>query len=172
MAESFWVKITDSNLRQGDYLNDCAVPIFRYPKLTPETQDIPVDVFDLIVLTQSCDLEQKKVRLVAMCPIFSIEAFEGKNPEFKKKGRWNEVRKGRMEGLHMLGAQKNPTRNREAFVVDFREIYSLPFEYLFQHATELGTRWRLESPFLEHFSQAFARFYMRVGLPSTIPEFQ
>ena len=172
MAESFWIKVKESNLQQGDYLTDCAVPIFRNPKFTPETQDIPVDEFDLIVLTQSCDLEQNKVRLVAMCPIFSIEAFEQKNPEFKKKGRWNEVRKGRMEGLHMLGAQNNPTNNREAFVVDFREIYSLPFEYLFKHATELGARWRLKSPFLEHFSQAFARFYMRVGLPSTIPEFQ
>jgi len=107
-----------------------------------------------------------------MCPIFSIEAFEGKNPEFKKKGRWNEVRKGRMEGLHMLGAQNVPTNNRKSFVVDFREIYSLPFEYLFKHAAELDARWRLKSPFLEHFSQAFARFYMRVGLPSTIPEFQ
>ena len=126
MAESFWVKVKESNLQQGDYLTDCAVPIFRNPKFTPETQDIPVDEFDLIVLTQSCDLEQNKVRLVAMCPIFSIEAFEQKNPEFKKKGRWNEVRKGRMEGLHMLGAQNNPTNNREAFVVDFREIYSLP----------------------------------------------
>ena len=172
MAESFWGKVTVSNLRQGDYLTNCAVPIFRDPKKTTETQDIPVDVFDLIVLTQSCDLEQNKVRLVAMCPIFSIEAFGGRNPEFKKKGRWNEVRKGRMEGLHMLGAQSNPTNNREAFVVDFREIYSLPFEYLFKHATALDARWRLKSPFLEHFSQAFARFYMRVGLPSTIPEFQ
>ncbi len=172
MAESFWVQVTESNLRQGDCLIDCAVPIFRDPKATSETQDIPVDVFDLIVLTQSCDLEQNKVRLVAMCPIFSVAVFEGKNPEFKKRGRWNEVRKGRIEGLHMLGAQNNPTSNRESFVVDFREIYSLPFEYLFEHATKLGARWRLKSPFLEHFSQAFARFYMRVGLPSTIPEFQ
>jgi len=172
MVESFWVKVTESNLRQGDYLPDCAVPIFLDPTPTSETQQVPIDVFDLIVLTQSCDLEQNKVRLVAMCPISPIQAFEGKNPEYKKKGRWNDVRKGRIEGLHMLGALSNPTNNREALVVDFREIYSLPFEYLVKHATELGPRWRLKSPFLEHFSQAFARFFMRVGLPSTIPEFQ
>ena len=47
MAESFWIKVTDSNLQQGDYLLDCAVPIFRDPKITSETQDIPVDVFNL-----------------------------------------------------------------------------------------------------------------------------
>jgi len=172
MAESFWNKVTDSHLHQGDYLTDCAVPIFLDPTVSSETQEIPIDVFDLIVLTQSCDLEQNKVRLVAMCPIYSIQAFEKRNPEFTKKGKWNEVRKGRMEGLHMLGALSNPTNNREALVVDFREIYSLPFEYLIKHATGLGSRWRLKSSFLEHFSQAFARFFMRVGLPSTIPEFQ
>ena len=172
MPESFWVKVTESNLRQGDYLTDCDVPIFLDPTVTSETQEIPIDVFDLIVLTQSCDLEQGKVRLVAMCPIYSIQSFEKRNPEFTQKGKWNEVRKGRMEGLHMLGALSNPTKNREALVVDFREIYSLPFEYLVKHAMKLGPRLRLRSPFLEHFSQAFARFFMRVGLPSTIPEFQ
>lgn len=171
MIESFWDQIDGSSLSQGDYLPDCNVPIFLDPTVGPEPQNIPIDVFNLIVITQSCDLEQSKVRLVAVCPISSIEEFEERNPEFRKKGRWNEVRKGRMEGLHMLGAQKNPTNNREAFVVDFREIYSLPFEYLVKHATDLGPRWRLKSPFLEHFSQAFARFFMRVGLPSTIPEF-
>jgi hypothetical protein len=57
-------------------------------------------------------------------------------------------------------------------VVDFREIYSLTYDYLVEHGTILGPRWRLDSPFLEHLSQAFARFLMRVGLPSTIPEFR
>lgn len=172
MGESFWDKVNEPTLRQGDYLPDCHVPIFLDPTVTQEPQEVPIDIFDLIVLTQSCDLEQGKVRLVAMCPISPIQAFEKRNPEFAKKGKWNDVRKGRMEGLHMLGALSNPTNNREALVVDFREIYSLPFEYLVKHATELGPRWRLKSPFLEHFSQAFARFFMRVGLPSTIPEFQ
>ncbi|MEZ2279409.1 MAG: hypothetical protein ACBR12_21120, partial [Microcoleus sp.] len=35
----------------------------------------------------------------------------------------------------------------------------------------LNDRWRLKSPYLEHFSQAFARLFMRVGLPSAIPPF-
>ena len=72
----------------------------------------------------------------------------------------------------MLASPLAPEDNRRALVVDFREIYSLPHDYLIDHATRLGPRWRLMSPFLEHFSQAFARFFMRVGLPSTIPEFR
>jgi len=56
--------------------------------------------------------------------------------------------------------------------VDFGLILSLPFPGLTRHANSLGDRWRLQPPFLEHFSQAFARFFMRVGLPSSIPSFR
>ncbi len=62
--------------------------------------------------------------------------------------------------------------NRLALVVDFGEIYSLPVAYLANHAGQQGDRWRLQSPYLEHFSQAFARFFMRVGLPVQIPEYK
>ena len=50
--------------------------------------------------------------------------------------------------------------------------FALPSDHLTDHAAQLGPPWRLRSAFLEHFSQAFARFFMRVGLPSTIPEFR
>ncbi len=106
------------------------------------------------------------------CVIYTISEFERVNPRFARKGMWNEVLKGRIEGLHLLASPAEPHNNREALVVDFREIYSLPYEYLVRRAVESGPRWRLRSPFLEHFSQAFARFFMRVGLPSTIPEFK
>lgn len=172
MSDSYWVQVNEPTLRQGDYLRDSRAPLFLDPSVKSAPEDIPVDEYDLIVLTQSCDLDHGKIRLVAMCPIFPIAEFEKANPDFQKKDKWNNVRKGRVEGLHMLGSPQNPDNNREALVVDFREIYSLPYEYLLKHAEQLGPRWRLKSPFLEHFSQAFARFYMRVGLPSSIPEFQ
>jgi hypothetical protein len=171
--EPFWVQISEPGLRQGDLLPSCLVPI---PGLDAVEQGVPQEgtamEYDLIVLTQSCDLEQRKVRLVATCPIFPLAEFEAVNPAFARKGRWNEVLKGRIEGLHLLASPTVPEDNRQALVVDFREIYSLPYDYLTDHIARLGDRWRLESPFLEHFSQAFARFFMRVGLPSTIPEFR
>jgi hypothetical protein len=171
--EPFWVQVSEPTLNQGDYLPHCLVPVFG-PTFTTdgEPQNVPTHEYDLIVVTQSCDLEQKKVRLVAASPIYAIPVFEETNPQFKAKGRWNEVLKGRVEGLHLLASITDPENNREALVVDFREIYSLPFDYLVTRAIALGQRWRLRSPFLEHFSQTFARFFMRVGLPSTIPEFR
>ena len=62
--------------------------------------------------------------------------------------------------------------NRDSFVVDFREIHSLPFEYVLDFVKTKSERPRLNSPFLEHLSQAFARFFMRVGLPTQIPRFK
>jgi hypothetical protein len=171
--EPFWVQVGESSLRQGDLLPRCLVPM-PGPGFATETgpQEGTAIEYDVIVLTQSCDLEQRKARLVATCPIFPLAEFEAVNPAFARKGRWNEVLKGRIEGLHLLASPTAPADNRQALVVDFREIYSLTHDYLVDHATRLGPRWRPKSPFLEHFSQAFARFFMRVGLPSTIPEFR
>ena len=177
-VEFFWTKVNEANLRQGDYLPNCLVPIPVFEpdnfSRNPGGQEIDVEVreIDLIVLTQSCDLENQKAQFVALCPIYPIPEFEKANPDFVRKGMWNDVRRGRVEGLHLLASPIDPSNNRDALVVDFRQIYSLPFAYLIRHSERIGLRWRLQSPFLEHFSQTFARFFMRVGLPSSIPEFK
>jgi hypothetical protein len=167
----YWGSITGDQLAQGDWLPRCLIPEFE-PSFGHEEQvpEISVAQSDLIVVTQSCDLENRKVSFAALCPIYGLAAFEKFNPVFVKKGEWEQVRLGRREGLHLLGSPTHPKDNREALVVDFRQIFSLPVSYLSRHASALGPRWRLNSPFLEHFSQAFARFFMRVGLPSSIPK--
>ena len=170
--ESFWSNAPGASLRQGDYILDCPIPVLFELPSEIEEQSFPIAVYYLIVMTQSCDLENEKAAFVALCPIYALAEFEEANSSFARKGEWENVRKGRIEGLHMLGSLTNPTNNRESLVVDFREIYSLPFDFLTHHAEQQGERWRLNSPFLEHFSQAFARFFMRVGLPCAIPPFR
>jgi hypothetical protein len=169
----WWEEVKGRELAQGDYLPGCIVPLFRPDYGTSQaTQDVPVKEYDCIVVTQSCDLEHGKASLVALCPIHAITTFEDVNPKFKDKGAWERVRTGRIEGLHLVASTSKPDENRECLVADFREIYSLPIAYLKEHASSLGQRWRLRSPYLEHFSQAFARFFMRVGLPSSIAPFK
>jgi hypothetical protein len=168
----FWTSVNEALLAQGDFLPDCRVPIFGVHFDTADRTSFELGKADLIVITQSCDLANLKAEFVALCPIHSILRFEEGNPGFKKKGQWEQVRKGRVEGLHLLASPDEPEDNRRALVVDFRQIYSLPFGYLTKHAQSLGDRRRLQSPFLEHFSQAFARFFMRVGLPSSIPAYE
>ena len=170
---SFWLETTISQLCQGDYLTSCLTPVFNQDfGARGEAEEVRVEKVDLIVVTQSCDLANGKASFVALCPIYPIERFQSFNPNFNSKGKWEEVRKGRIEGLHLLSSLSTPENNLDSLVVDFREIYSLPIGYLIKHTRELGRRWQLQSPFLEHFSQSFARFFMRVGLPSQIPPFK
>jgi len=60
----------------------------------------------------------------------------------------------------------------EYLIVDFRSIFSVHFDFLVEFVKEKGDRIRLLSPYREHLSQAFARFFMRVGLPVDIPPFK
>jgi hypothetical protein len=170
---AFWTKAEGEKLAQGDFLPSCHVPEFGegFGKEGGE-EELVVSETDLIVVTQSCDLENEKVPLVALCPIHTLAAFEETNPTYSARGRWESVRQGRVPGLHMLASPEAPSDNRAALVVDFGQIHSLPPAYVKRRATELGSHWRLESPFLEHFSQALARYFMRVGLPSRIPAFK
>jgi len=92
-TKSFWEKTSGLNLQQGDYIFECPVPIFtEIPaerlKVVPK-----VKVYDLIVITQSCDLVNGKSEFVALCPIYPLENYEQINVEFVKKGHWEEVRR-------------------------------------------------------------------------------
>jgi len=168
----YWETPSDKDVLQGDWLPNCLVA--KHPdRFTPDTQqEALLDEYDLIVITQSCDLANHKAQFVAMCPIFTLAECSKAIPVFANNGKREELRKGRVEGLHLLASPTDPQDNQKALVVDFREIYSLPIEYVLGHAAELGERWRLRSPYLEHFSQAFARFFMRVGLPTAIPPYK
>ena len=170
--ESFFERTEGPSLAQGDLLDQCPIPLFP-PDFGAEStiNTVPFRLAKLIVMTQSCDLENRKVPLVALCPIFGIPALAAVDTKFNKAGELENLRKGRYEALHMLASPETPTDNMGAIIVDFRQIFSLPIDFLSNHALKSGKRWRLQSPYLEHFSQAFARFFMRVGLPSAIPPF-
>lgn len=177
--EAWWISVEDETLHQGDYFPGCLVPSLPGDFADHRRQEGPIPLLgrDLIVLTQSCDLANAKISLVALCSVWTIAVFEKADTSHstsRKKwlSRWNNVRKGREPALHLLQSPVAPEDSASTLVVDFRESYSLPIAYLAQRASLPGHRWRLESPYLEHFSQSLARFYMRVGLPSPIPEFK
>lgn len=50
-------------------------------------------------------------------------------------------------------------------------MFALPVELVRAFAAGAGDRPRLRPPYREHLSQAFARLFMRVGLPADIPPF-
>lgn len=174
---SWWERVEGPRLAQGDLLEDCLVPIFAdLPVPGPVLGDEPVVEIEvkrarLVVLTQTCDLQNDKADFVALRRIYRIAEFAKANPKGAKADFWENVRKGRIEALHLLASPLRPDDNADAYVADFGRIVGLPQTYLARHADASEERWRLRSPYLEHFSQALARFFMRVGLPSSIPPF-
>jgi hypothetical protein len=54
-------------------------------------------------------------------------------------------------------------------VVDFHDLFTIPRAFLETLLRRRGLpRLRLLPPYREHLSQAFARFFMRVGLPQSV----
>ena len=137
-------------------------------------------LLDVIVLTQSCDLAESKVDHVTMCPHVALSvhkrewaAFEEEHEQRPTPKAWlkycENLTKGRFTHMMVLADCTLPTFENEHRIVDFREVYSMPVKALEAFAkSNSGGRVRLVPPYREHLSQAFARFFMRVGLPSTI----
>ena len=174
--ENCWRIAKSLPLQQGDLLRDCNVPIvipdFRAQEGEQTTHTVRVRIFDLIVVTHSCDFLPRPPSSVLLAPISPASVYREHNADFAKKDTWEEIRKGRREGFHLLPSPETPQEMWTTHLVDFRTLYSLPYEYIAQYAEHLGSWPRLQSPWLEHFSQGFARFYMRVALPEPIPSFK
>lgn len=167
-----WYEVVeDSVLLQGDFINSCPIVI---PNKGIESRKISAEVieYDVVIMSQSCDLEQKKLDLVLVCPIWSLNEFEEKNPNYKSKEMKESLRRGYLPGYHLLNKCEINEFKMDYLVVDFRSVYSVPFDFLIDLAKRRGKRLRLLPPYREHLSQAFARFFMRVGLPVDIPPFK
>lgn len=173
--------LPDGNeLLQGDFLKGCPLILppaeFRI-RSTDEagagTEFAPeVMAFDVVILSQSCDLQEKKVDLALVGPVWTLDELGTAHEAFKSQKMREELRRGNLTGYHLLNVCDLDGLERAFCVVDFRRAFSLPLEYLRQLAGEAGPRLRLLPPYREHLAQALARFYMRVGLPIGIPQFK
>jgi len=164
--------VTGDSLAQGDILEACRVflPPANIDLPEPSGASIGFEERDAIVMTQSCDLEHANVTEVVLCLIwYSRELQTG---PFKNPAQGLEhVRLGRLNGFHLLNKCDIADHVRPFRVVDFRRTFSLPLDYVKGFARKESPRLRLLPPYREHLSQAFARFFMRVGLPTDIPSF-
>jgi len=186
MSDAWYDEVgSEAPLTQGDLVSACPVAIWTTPEsfqivagmLVSETG---VQAEDVIVMTQACDLEHGKGQNVIVCPTNRLSAYRsGWEAEQLAHGRksnndtWKKfcktVKSGFVWNLSMLNRCTDP--QAEHRIVDFRQVYSTPrmvIEKALAHRG--GTRLRLRPPYREHLSQAFARFFMRVGLPIDIDD--
>jgi hypothetical protein len=170
--EFSWYKTgTWPTLEQGDLLSDCLVPV-PPPDLTAGLIGVQKDQAfesefdlkpsDLIILTQSCDLAKEDVTQVLLCGHFPAENY---SKEVRKT-----IRREHRPALHMIEACELSDSQFGQRVIDFRTAVVLPKDYLLAFVNEQKSRVRLLPPYREHLAQAFARFFMRVGLPRNLRE--
>lgn len=169
-----WFDIVDENepILQGDFFNSC--PVVTPPsEIKSDVKSIETDVleYDVIILSQSCDLIYEKVDLVLVCPTWTLKEIEKKYNFFKSSNGKEKLRQGNVPGYHLLNKSILKGFERDFVIVDFHNVYGVPFDYLNKLAKTTGKRLRLLPPYREHLSQSFARFFMRVGLPMDIPSF-
>jgi len=170
--------VRGDDIQQGDILESCPVFIlpsklsFDPPRTPSQLYDVPFEARDVIVMSQTCDMvkAREKISEVLFCAIWKKSDF--KNGIMSSNRDWEYSRKGHMPGFHVLNKCDLKGFKRDFSVVDFRRLHSLPLDLARELAAKLGNRIRLLPPYREHLSQAFARFFMRVGLPVDIPEFE
>jgi len=176
MAETYpWYgRVTGDELKQGDILEAC--PVFVPPEDLAEqpleAASFRVVEWDLIVMSQSCDpvKGQEKLSEVLLCAVWMRSEMPAGHHLSRPEGLEN-VRRGRVPAWQILAACELPGLEREVRLVEFQRTHSLSLGFIRRRATASGERIRLLPPYREHLAQAFARFFMRVGLPIDITPF-
>jgi hypothetical protein len=185
-----WYKIVDHEtpLTQGDLIFDCPLLAWQGDALRLEgggVSEILENAMsaiqaDVVVMTQACDLEQEKVENVILCPHVDLGEYyitwesnrknTGQHPTDRAwKSHCNAICNGYMWNLTMLNDYQINGSIIGVRIVDFSEVFTVPQIFLQSLLMQRGnTRFRLLPPYREHLSQAFARFFMRVGLPIPI----
>ncbi len=179
--EDEWYEIVEGEeLEQGDFIINVPTFVPEYStdliKQQPElstVRNVPGTLYryNIVVMSQTCDLVQRKLKYVLVCPYWSLETLGQKEPKFLEQKIREEIRKGNMRSYHMLNECQLAEKKQGIQVVEFSSTHSIPFNFLKGFAGAQGKRLRLRSPYKEQLSHAFGNFFSRVALPADIPPF-
>jgi hypothetical protein len=176
LTESWFEVAQGPELMQGDVLLQC--PIYRVETaaaVDDEEVGFIEELQDVIVLTQSCDLENDKVSDVLVAYVHDYVQLAQETWDTNPAIKSTDFRKGLIQGTtppYSLLPQYSGGPQLPWSLVDFHHVFSIPKVLAARVAEAAGPRLRLLSPYREHLAQAFARYIMRVGLPYTLHDFQ
>lgn len=173
MDYPWYSKVEDDSLEQGDLFETCRVYIPTVQAAQTGVADFDWVDRDVVVMSRSCDLvkDRAKVTEVLLCAVWNRSELPTEHLLSTPKGM-EDARRGNLPGFHVLAPCTLSDLEHEVRVADFRRVHSLPIQLLRKLAADDSRRIRLLPPYREHLSQAFARFFMRVGLPVDIQPFK
>lgn len=166
--------VTGDDIEQGDIFEGCPVfiPLDGLSDWTAQEVHFRVETRDVIVLSQTCDMVKgrEKIQETLLCTISNRSELKEPVHLATRKGM-EDARRGNLPPFHLLAECSLNGFQKEVRIVDFRRVFSLPISFVRARASGFLNRLRLLPQYREHLSQAFARYFMRVGMPSDIPPF-
>jgi hypothetical protein len=171
----WYAETSGDDVEQGDIFEGCRVFHVEANLEDPTQLRLESDFQNVIVMTQSCDmvkgrstslLENKKD--VVVCGLVRPSQLTPPN----NKGQLNSIRAGRVLKYHLLAKSDIPGFDIDFRIVAFDYMRILPLSFVRAEASS-KPHLRLLPPLPRAPSQAFATYFMRIGLPanSEIPEF-
>jgi hypothetical protein len=183
MSDSFpWYQPVpqDDRLCQGEIILECPVARWRNEPFDEGGLQALVEYVrvDVVVMSQDCDLENRKISSIILCPAYQLSEWMAswkEHMELRKQNpsdnAWNKQVKNIADGAEValsLIEELPEGFGGEKKVIDFKDVHTVPRAFLESMVQKRSSRLMLRPPYREHLSQSFARFFMRVGLPTPI----
>lgn len=175
--ESWYELIEDESLLQGDFLDKVPIPIPPDDIVQiPDSDEVfrfegeyRIQTFNVVVMSQSCDLfNLDNDDEVLLCHRFSYQKGFEDNPG-DGRSKWAMYAKRKITSPYLLNRCDIDDHTIDFQLVDFHRLFTAPFRIIQLLPSFNERRLRLKSPYREHLSQAFAKVFMRVGLPNNLP---
>lgn len=170
----FGLVTNHASFEQGDIFDNFPILTTTPEILTGSSHldDTPLEYHKVILMTHSCDLVDMNDReYILLCDLWEFTSLykdiQGVN---RKKDKWKSLIAGRVVHSHILGKCEIENHLSDYLVVSLSTIFTVPFIVLKEFARKQESRIRLLPPYREHLSQAFARQFMRIGLPVDLPK--
>jgi hypothetical protein len=184
MIEPDWYDVIEAipdgqpSLLQGDILREfpvATIPEIPWPLPADYKPDVRLELYDVVVLTQSCDLSQDKNKAVLLAAVDTyeklVQSADGKHQQTLKSSDFRKALvAGNVPGYSLLNKREGIPAMPWS-IASFRALFAAPTKFVSAFAISQSPRLRLRSPYREHLSQAFARYFMRVGLPHDVKAF-
>jgi hypothetical protein len=179
--EAGWYEVVEGGeLTQGDLLSACPVSrvlgFEQWPVPTGQPVEVEIYLEDLVILSQSCDLANDKIQDVILAQVLNwqvacAELVKQGNLFARSKQFRRALIAGNIPSLSLLHQRDEPPALGWS-VVDFHRVFVLSKPVVVAVARAAGPRLRLRPPYREYLAQAFARYFMRVGLPLDAKAFE
>lgn len=174
-----------AKLQQGDILENVLRLIPPKDIQLDENNEVKIQIgieyCDVIILTQTCDLEDRDVDLILVAPIYTFDEYlanlinkrskENKPPikktelEIWKRNKLSELKKNPPERYFFLSGCNFPGFINDDLVIDFGGACGLDYDYVENISNSQGFRLTLKSEFKYAFSHRLGNHYSRVDVP-------